>query len=124
MQKFSDHFTQVKTEKSLIESLNRSTKLNLMLESKLAEFGVRSIVDLNETQLAEYTAYAKALKNAPLNEGSKIESEKEFREYATKVLKEMHGKDFDENIAKKVIDGIIKDVDGDWGEAIGKLTAK
>jgi hypothetical protein len=40
-------------------------------------------------------------------------------------LKKAHGDDYDENIAKKVIDGIVDKVgkDGDWGQAIGRLTS-
>jgi hypothetical protein len=54
-----------------------------------------------------------------------VTDEKSFREYAENVLKQAHGDDYDEKIANKVIDGIVSKVgkDGDWGQAIGRLTS-
>lgn len=53
----------------------------------------------------------------------KVETEAEFRSYATKTLKDAHGKDYDADKAKKTIDGLIKKYGGDnkWGDAIGAL---
>jgi hypothetical protein len=64
----------------------------------------------------------KAKKKAGQDE---VTDEKSFREYAENVLKQAHGDDYDEKIAKKVIDGLIAKVgkDGDWGQAIGRLTS-
>lgn len=52
-----------------------------------------------------------------------VTDEKSFREYAEAILKKMHGDDYDEEKAKKVIDGMIKDKkdDEDWGVLVGKL---
>jgi hypothetical protein len=52
-----------------------------------------------------------------------IKNKEDFSEYAMKILKKQHPKDFDEAIAKKVIDGLSKDAEksGDWGAAIGRL---
>lgn len=58
-----------------------------------------------------------------VNEGKKINNEKEFRSYAETVLKKAHGDGYDEKKAKSTMDGIVKDVDGDWGAAVGKLTS-
>jgi hypothetical protein len=63
----------------------------------------------------------KAKKKAGRDE---VTDEKSFREYAEGVLKKAHGDDYDEKIGNKVIDGIIsKTKDGNWGEAIGRLTS-
>lgn len=60
---------------------------------------------------------------ASVNEG-KVESEKDFREFATKMCKEAHGDDFDEDKCKETIDKFLEDnketVDkGDWAEVVG-----
>ena len=63
----------------------------------------------------------------PVNEsGGKIESEKDFREYAEKKFKEVFKDDLDENKMNDVIDGILKkykdDADkGNWAKLIGVL---
>jgi len=61
---------------------------------------------------------------ASVNEG-KVESEKDFREFATKMCKEAHGDDFDEDKCKETIDKFLEDnkdlVDDDnWAEIVGK----
>ena len=52
-----------------------------------------------------------------------VTDEKSFREYAKAILKKMHGDNYDEKKAEKVIDGMIKDKkdDEDWGVLVGKL---
>jgi len=50
-----------------------------------------------------------------------IKSAKEFREYAENKMKAAHGDNYDPELTKKVIDGIIKKADGDWGAAVGML---
>jgi hypothetical protein len=62
---------------------------------------------------------------ADVNEG-KIESEKDFREYAENKFKEVFGDELDEKEMNDTIDGLIKDnkelVDaGEWGELVGML---
>lgn len=57
---------------------------------------------------------------------SEIKDEKEFREYAQAKLKKAFGDDYDEDKAKEMVDGILKDnkelVDkGDWGALVGVL---
>lgn len=61
---------------------------------------------------------------ANVTEG-KIESEKDFREFAEKMCKEAHGDDFDEDKCKEAIDGFIeknKDLidENKWDEVVGK----
>jgi hypothetical protein len=63
----------------------------------------------------------------PLNE-SKVESEKDFRDFAVKMCKEAHGDDFDEDKCKETIDKFLEDnkdlVDEDkWAEVVGKWEA-
>ena len=57
-----------------------------------------------------------------LNE-KEIKSDEEFREWATKVLKKIFKDDYDEEKAKKTIDGLLKSkgTDEDYGALIGKL---
>ena len=54
-----------------------------------------------------------------------INSAKEFKEYANKVLKQAHGKDFDPEKAEYFINGLTKmvekDENEDWGAAVGIL---
>lgn len=58
-----------------------------------------------------------------LNE-AKITSEKQFREWAETVLKKAHGDNYDQSIADKTIKDLSGDVkDGDWGEAVGRLSS-
>ena len=52
-----------------------------------------------------------------------IKSEDEFREYAQVVLKNAHGNDYDESIAKETIDGILAKAKDDFGAAVGMLTS-
>ena len=54
---------------------------------------------------------------------AEIKSDEEFSEYAMTVLQKAFGGDFDEVKAKEVIDGILSKVDGDYGSAVGMLTA-
>lgn len=61
---------------------------------------------------------------ANLNEGE-VESEKDFREFATEMCKEAHGDDYDEDKCKEAIDGFLEDNkdlvdDGKWDELVGK----
>ena len=55
--------------------------------------------------------------------GDEIKNDKEFEEYAEAALKKAHPKDFDEKVAKKVIDGLKKKHDGDYGAMVGALTS-
>lgn len=88
--------------------------------SLLEEYGVTSALDLDDEKFEEFhTKLAEAM--SLVFEESKIEDEDSFREYATKMLKKAHGDDYDADKAKETIDGIVKDVDGDWDKAVGKI---
>jgi primase-polymerase (primpol)-like protein len=52
-----------------------------------------------------------------------VKSDADFKEYATEVLKQAHGKDFDQSKADKAIEGILKKAGSDYGAAIGMLTS-
>ena len=56
-----------------------------------------------------------------MNESAKITSDEEFEEYAMNILKKAHPDDFNEEEAKKTIEDILKDHNGDYGAAIGAL---
>lgn len=55
-----------------------------------------------------------------LNE-EKVSNDKEFEEYAMKLLKKAHGDDFDETKAKDTIDGLKSKYDGDYDKMVGAL---
>lgn len=62
--------------------------------------------------------------NASVNEG-KVESEKDFRDFAEKMSREAFGDDFDEDKFKETVDGFLEDnkdlvENGDWAELVGK----
>ena len=132
MQKFSEF---IKEHSNVLENANNASNVeefNTLYEAKLKEFGAKSILDLTEDQLEEFNKYVKTIKEAikkgegkKINEEEKVKDEKSFREYAESVLKKAHGDKYDEKIANKVIDGIVSKVgkDGDWGEAVGRLTS-
>ena len=50
-----------------------------------------------------------------------IDSDKEFKEYAKKLLKKAFGDEFDEKKADDTADGLIKKYDGDYGAMVGAL---
>jgi hypothetical protein len=50
-----------------------------------------------------------------------INTEDEFREYATKLLKKAHGDGYDEAKAKATIDGLKSKYSGDYGAMVGAL---
>ena len=71
-------------------------------DSKLAAKKIEESVDMSEAE---------------------INSEEEFTEYATEVLKKAFGEEYDEAKAKETIDGILAKAEGDFGAAIGMLTS-
>lgn len=71
-------------------------------DSKLAAKKIEESVDMSEAE---------------------INSEEEFTEYATEVLKKAFGAEYDEAKAKETIDGILAKAEGDFGAAIGMLTS-
>jgi hypothetical protein len=54
-----------------------------------------------------------------MNEEAEVNTDAEFKEYATKVLKKAHGEDFDQSKADDMINGILKKNKGDYGAMIG-----
>jgi hypothetical protein len=60
------------------------------------------------------------VKEAKLNEED-ITSDDQFKEYAMKMLKDAFGADFDEAVATKTADGLIKKYAGDYGAMVGAL---
>jgi hypothetical protein len=132
MQKFTEF---VKEHNALVENQKRDSinaEFTSLYEAKLKELGVKSPMELSEEELDAFNSYVKTIKEdlskkdkkASIKEGE-VTDEKSFREYAEGVLKKAHGDDYDEKIAKKVIDGLISKVgkDGDWGQAVGRLTS-
>lgn len=58
----------------------------------------------------------------PLEEAD-IKDEESFKKYANEVMKAAHGDDFDQKIVDKMVKDIVDEVDGDWGEAVGRLNS-
>lgn len=56
-----------------------------------------------------------------VNEASEITSDEQFIEYGEKMLKAAHGEDYDKEKADDTLKGILKDADGDYGQAVGTL---
>ncbi len=138
MQKFSDFIQEHKTVLEGQSKVAKTEEFNKLYEAKLKEMGAGSIMDLDEDQLETFNQYVKELKaeisksnSIPAKETPKgkviekdITDEKTFREYAETVLRKAHGDDYDEEIAKTVMDGIVDKVEGDdWGAAVGRLTS-
>ena len=143
MQKFSEFVNEHKASIAAKSKADAALKFNELYEAKLKEFGAYSPLDLSEEQSKVFFEYLQNLKEAELTKADvkkmvksetkelekkagqdEVTDEKSFREYALSVLKKAHPKDFDQDIADKVIDGLVSKVeDGDWGAAIGRLTS-
>tara|TARA_R110002096_G_scaffold65164_2_gene158831 strand:- start:13 stop:495 length:483 start_codon:yes stop_codon:yes gene_type:complete len=52
---------------------------------------------------------------------AEVTSDDDFRDFAEATLKKAFGDDYDEEKAKKTIDGIIQKNDGDYGAMVGTL---
>jgi hypothetical protein len=114
MEKFNSYVKSLKEEIS-----KKDVKKMIKDETKDLE----KKVDAAEKKAEDATKDAeKAEKKSGQDE---VTDEKSFREYAKNLLKTAHGDDYDQSIADKVINGIIDKVgkDGDWGQAIGRLTS-
>ena len=52
---------------------------------------------------------------------AEITTDEQFKEYAEKLLKDAHGKDYDEKKATSVIEGLLSKYSGDYGAMVGAL---
>lgn len=130
MQKFTEF---VQEQKTILESVNKeaiNAKFESLCGEALESMNVKSIADLTNEQLDSYNSYIKYIRESlrlqskeKVFEAGDIKNEKDFKAYAEEVLKSAHGDKYDEKIAKKVIDDLVKKSDGDWGEAVGRLTS-
>jgi hypothetical protein len=133
MQKFTEF---VKAHEASIDEKAKSdiaSKFNELYEAKLKEMGAKSPLDLSEEDSQVFFEYLKNLKEQiksdekksdKVEEEEEVTDEKSFRKYALAVLKKAHPKDFDQEIADKVINDLAAKVeDNDWGSAIGRLTS-
>jgi hypothetical protein len=123
MQKFSDFINEHKSGLLKKEKEMTAQKFNDLYEAKLKGFGASTPLDLNEEQSKEFFSYLQSLREGNLNE-AEIKDEKAFREFAEAVLRKAHPKDYDEKIANKTIDDLVKGTkNGDWGATVGRLTS-
>jgi len=79
-------------------------------------------IDKDGTVECEYCGLRNSLSESVVNE-AEVNSDEEFHDYAVTVLQKAFGEDYDEAKAKKIIDGILAKVDGDYGVAVGMLTS-
>lgn len=117
---------QMEKFNSYVKSLKEEiTKGDVKKMVKAETKDLEKKVEKAEDAAADAQATAKdAEKDAKKAGQEEVTDEKSFREYAESVLKKAHGDDYDEKIGNKVIDGLIsKTKDGNWGEAIGRLTS-
>ena len=79
-------------------------------------------IDLKNVFEEEGFDMSDIVSEAEITEGD-IKSKEDFAKFAKDKLKKVHGDDFDEEKAQKVIDGLSKDAEKDdnWGAAVGKL---
>ena len=126
---------QVQLELEQVQDAKRSSSADTF-KSLLAEYGV---TDLNELDEEQRTSFFDKLKGTEVNEDidyiinklkdvysvneAEVTSDEEFKEYAFSVLQKAFGDNFDEAKAQETVDGILSKADGDYGAAIGMLTA-
>jgi len=126
---------QVQLELEQVQDAKRSSSAETF-KSLLAEYGV---TDLNELDEEQRTSFFDKLKGTEVNEDidyiinklkdvysvneAEVTSDEEFKEYAFSVLQKAFGDNFDEAKAQETVDGILSKADGDYGAAIGMLTA-
>ena len=111
-------------KKSDVKKMIKDETKELESKVKKAETAAKDAEQKAKDAEAESKSAIKDAEKAQEKAGKgTIESKEDFREYAMKILKKQHPDDFDEDIAKKVIDGLSKDAEksGDWGSAIGRL---
>lgn len=103
-------------------------------ESKIKSMGFKDVDSISEYQKAQVfneiaTDWKKNVKptvetiTEKLLTEEDIKSDADFMEYAKGVLKKAFSKDYDDDLAEKTINGILKKADGDYGAAIGILTS-
>lgn len=88
-------------------------------ETSKDEPNVQGTVVVKEEEEVE-AEEEEAVEEAKVSE-KEIKSDKEFEEYATAILKDAHGDEFDEAKAKEVIDGLKSKYSGDYGAMVGAL---
>ena len=113
---FSNAINTSKMKKSQIDMIvnffdDEHIQYNVNKDS--IEYNIKDITQKSMKALSEL------INESLIYEGSEISSKAEFEEYAKNLLKRAHGSNYDESKAQKVIDGIVKDADGNWGKAVG-----
>jgi len=88
-------------------------------ETSKDEPNVQGTVVVKEEEEVE-AEEEEAVEEATISE-KEIKSDTEFEEYATAILKQAHGEEFDEAKAKEVIDGLKSKYSGDYGAMVGAL---
>jgi len=81
-----------------------------MKKSELKQLIKESIRDLGYIDIKPFSTTLKE---------EKINSESEFKEYATKLLKNAHGDNFDQTKADDMINGILKKYKDDYSAMVG-----
>ena len=98
------------------------------VKAVLSDMDISSLDDLTEDQKDEFinnlfaseTIHDDDDDDYEISE-AEVTSDDDFRDFAEATLKKAFGDDYDEEKAKKTIDGIIQKNDGDYGAMVGTL---
>ena len=98
------------------------------VKAVLSDMDISSLDDLTEDQKDEFinnlfaseTIHDDDDDDDEISE-AEVTSDDDFRDFAEATLKKAFGDDYDEEKAKKTIDGIIQKNDGDYGAMVGTL---
>lgn len=135
MKKFTE-WVNVIRQAELNEASELQKSYQDYFKNKLDKFGAKSPAELSEddkikffNEISTEWEKGKGLKDGVkegvsygINEDD-IKSAEEFKKFAEDKLKKVHGADYDQAKADKVIKGLSDEAEksGDWGAAVGKL---
>lgn len=101
------------------ELVTKDQNITTKPETAKDEADVQGTVVVKEEEEVE-AEEEEAVEEAKVSE-KEIKNDGEFKEYATAILKDAHGEDFDEAKATEVIDGLLSKYSGDYGAMVGAL---
>lgn len=101
------------------ELVTKDQNITTAPETAKDEADVQGTVVVKEEEEVE-AEEDEAVEEAKVSE-KEIKNDGEFKEYATAILKDAHGEDFDEAKATEVIDGLLSKYSGDYGAMVGAL---
>lgn len=129
MERISDFktFSANSAEKAAVrlseENEVKRSEIAEKVKAVLNEMEISSLTDLSEEQKQDFIDRLFTEKEVEeiVEDDAKVDSDEEFTEYATTLLKKAFGEEYDEEKASNTITGIIKKYDGDYGAMVGAL---